>query len=158
MSDSPTPAEGSSESTGPDGVGDPASAALAEALSAEHAAVHGFEFVGGAAGDKTRRERASAATYKHRALRDELHTAAMERGVDPPAARTSYPLPEGRGGADMDSFAAGLEQTTMDAYLWLSAAEDTDLRMTAARVLQEATVRSLEWGAELDALPGFGDG
>lgn len=145
MSESPAPAEG----------GDPTAAALAEALSAEHAAVYGFEFVGGAAGDETRRERASEAAYEHKALRDALHAAAVERGIDPPPASASYPLPEGRGGDDMDAFAVGLEETTMSACLWLSSSADTDLRITAARVLQEATVRSLVWGADLDALPGF---
>ncbi|WP_017581786.1 ferritin-like domain-containing protein [Nocardiopsis valliformis] len=145
MTESPTPAEAE----------DPTAAALAEALSAEHAAVYGFEFVGGAAGDQPRRERASAAAYEHKALRDALHAAAVERGIDPPPALASYPLPEGRGGDDMDAFAAGLEETTMSACLWLSASADTDLRITAARILQEATVRALVWGSELDSLPGF---
>lgn len=161
MSDSPTPAEGSQDPEGsasPAEGDDPTAAALAEALSAEHAAVYGFEFLGGAAGDQTRRESASAAAYEHKALRDALHTAAVERGVDPPPALASYPLPEGRDGSDMDSFAVGLEETTMSAYLWLSSSADTDLRITAARGLQEATVRSLAWGAELDPLPGFEDG
>lgn len=158
MSDSPAPAEDSHSpggSASPTEGGDPAAAALAEALSAEHAAVYGFEFVGGAAGDQTRRERASTAAYEHKAMRDALHAAAVERGVDPPPALASYPLPGGRSGDDMDSFAVGLEETTMTAYLWLSSSAETDLRITAARVLQEATVRSLVWGAELDPLPGF---
>ncbi|MBE3002080.1 DUF4439 domain-containing protein, partial [Nocardiopsis sp. HNM0947] len=38
---------------------------------------------------------------------------------------------------------------------WLTAADDTDLRVTGARLLQQATVRALEWGGELDALPGY---
>ncbi|WP_017584945.1 ferritin-like domain-containing protein [Nocardiopsis ganjiahuensis] len=160
MSDSPAPAESPQspeEGAGPTGGGDPTAAALAEALSAEHAAVYGFEFVGGAAGDETRRERASAAAYEHKAMRDTLHAAAVERDIDPPPALASYSLPEGRSGTDMDEFAAGLEETTMSAYLWLSSSPDTDLRITAARVLQEATVRSLVWGAGLDPLPGFGE-
>ncbi len=161
MSESPTPAQGSREpgaDASPSEDGDPTAAALAEALSAEHAAVYGYEFVGGAAGDRTRRERASASAYEHKALRDALHAASVERGVDPPAALASYPLPEGRDDGDMDDFAVRLEETTMSAYLWLSASADTDLRVTAARSLQEATVRSLEWGAELDPLPAFDRG
>ncbi|PWV50210.1 ferritin-like domain-containing protein [Nocardiopsis sp. L17-MgMaSL7] len=158
MSEIPTPAGGSQgpgTDPSPSEGGDPTGAALAEALSAEHAAVYGYEFVGGAAGDRTRRERASASSYEHKALRDALHAASVERGVDPPAALASYPLPQGRDGGDMDDFAVELEETTMSAYLWLSASADTELRVTAARGLQESTVRSLEWGAELDSLPGF---
>ncbi|GAB3749244.1 ferritin-like domain-containing protein [Nocardiopsis nanhaiensis] len=157
MSDSATPLETAAESPATEEDGDPTAAALAEALSAEHAAVYGFEFIGGAAEDEDRRDRASEAAYQHKALRDALHEAAVERDVDPPPALSSYPLPEGRSGEDMDSFAADLETTSVDAYLWLSASADTDLRTTAARSLQEATVRSLEWGAELDPLPGFGE-
>ncbi|MEU3017933.1 ferritin-like domain-containing protein [Nocardiopsis sp. NPDC007018] len=158
MSKSPAPAQGThgpGAAASPSEGGDPSGAALAEALSAEHAAVYGYEFVGGAADDKKRRERASSSAHEHKALRDALHAASVERGMDPPAALASYPLPEGRGDGAMDGFAVGLEHTTMSAYLWLSASDDTDLRVTAARALQEATVRSLEWDAALDPLPGF---
>ncbi|MBR8743812.1 ferritin-like domain-containing protein [Nocardiopsis sp. MG754419] len=133
---------------------DPTAEALAEALSAEHAAVYGFEFVGGA-GDEGRRERASSAALEHKALRDALREAALERDLEAPPAAASYPIPEGRSGEDMDAFAAGLEGATVEAYLWLTASPDTDLRITAARALQEATLRSLRWGAPLDVLPGF---
>lgn len=156
VSESPTPAEGEEAPERSDRGLDPTSEALAEALRAEHAAVHGFEFIGGAAGDEDRRERASAAIYQHKALRDVLREAAVERGLEAPPALASYPIPQGREGADMDAFAAGLEGAAMEAYLWLASSPDTDLRVTAVRALQEATVRSLRWGAELDVLPGFG--
>ncbi|AFR06949.1 ferritin-like domain-containing protein [Nocardiopsis alba] len=153
MSDSPNPEEtGSPE---PREGSDPSAEALAEAVSAEHAAVYGCEFVGGAAGDEGRRERASAFARQHKALRDTLRDAARERDWEAPPAKASYPLPEGRGDEEMDAFAAELERRTMEAHLWLSSSPDTDLRITAARALQEATARSLDWGAELDALPGF---
>lgn len=155
MSESSTPTGDQEARESPDEGSDPTAEALAEALSAEHAAVYGFEFIGGAAGDEDRRERASAAAYQHKALRDMLREAAVERDLQAPPAFASYPIPEGREGGDMDTFAAGLEGATMEAYLWLSSSPDTDLRVTAARALQEATVRSLRWGAELDVLPGF---
>lgn len=145
MSETPTPSEGT----------DPTAQALAEALRAEHAAVYGFEFVGGAAGDEGRRERASTAAVEHKALRDALRDAAVERDLEAPPALPAYPIPEGRDGDGMDTFAAGLEGATMEAYLWLTSSGDTDLRITAARALQEATLRSLDWGAEPDAFPGF---
>ena len=154
MSQSPDPARDEPREDPEEGE-DSTAAALGEALSAEHAAVHGFEFIGGAAGDEGRRERASAAAYQHKALRDTLREAAVERGLDAPTALASYPLPRERGGADMDAFATGLEEATVRAYLWLVSSTDTDLRVTAARALQEATSRSLRWGAELDVLPGF---
>ena len=145
MSESPTPNEDT----------DPTAEALAEALRAENAAVYGFEFVGGAAGDEGRRERASTAAVEHKALRDALRDAAAERDLEAPPALSSYPIPDGRDGSDMDTFAAELEGATMEAYLWLTSSGDTDLRVTAARALQEATLRSLGWGAEPDAFPGF---
>ncbi|WP_285733376.1 ferritin-like domain-containing protein [Nocardiopsis sp. ATB16-24] len=129
--------------------------ALAEALRAEHAAVYGYEHIGGAAEDEDRRERARDTAYNHKALRDALHAAAVERGLRPPPALTSYPLSEGRDADSVDSYAVGLEEATARAYLWLTASRDTDLRVTGARALQEATVRALKWGAALDALPGF---
>ncbi|RKS05177.1 uncharacterized protein DUF4439 [Nocardiopsis sp. Huas11] len=144
---SETPAGDEGTDTGPD--------ALAEALRAEHAAVYGYEYLGGTADDQGRRERALAETAKHKALRDALHAAAVERGLDPPPALASYPLPEGHGDGDVDAFAVELEGTTARAYLWLTASEDAELRWTAARALQETTVRALTWGGELDALPGF---
>lgn len=138
----------------PGGSPEPA-AALAEALSAEHAAVYGYEFIGGAAEDEERRERASTLAQEHKALRDELHTALVERGADPPPALSSYPLPSDLDGESIDAFAADLEGTSTRAYLWLTAAEETELRLTGARRLQEAAVRVLEWGGGPDALPGF---
>lgn len=154
MNESPTLAEGEPRKN-PDGGEDPTAAALAEALSAEHAAVYGFEFIGGAAVDEGRRERASRAVYQHKALRDVLREAAVERGLQAPSALASYPLPQERGDQDMDAFATGLEGAAVAAYLWLTSSTDTDLRVTAARALQETTLRSLGWGAELDVLPGF---
>ena len=71
--------------------------ALAEALSAEHSAVYGYEFIGGAADDEGRRDRASSLVQEHKALRDELHTALVERGAEPPPALSSYPLPSDLG-------------------------------------------------------------
>ncbi|MFD3686166.1 ferritin-like domain-containing protein [Nocardiopsis sp. NPDC058631] len=138
----------------PDGS-DPGPEALAEALSAEHAAVYGYEFVGGAAGDEDRRERALEAAQQHKALRDALRAAAVERGIEAPSAPASHPLPEERGGEALDAFAVGLEETAARAYLWLAASADTGLRLEGARALQETTLRGLEWGGELDALPGF---
>lgn len=150
MSESPASTPGATDpgrDAGPD--------ALAEALSAEHAAVYGYEFVGGAAGDQDRRDRALVAAQQHKALRDALRAEAVERGVEAPSALASYPLPEERDGGSVDAFAAGLEETAARAYLWLTASSDTGLRLRAARALQETAVRALGWGGELDALPGF---
>ncbi|OLT28109.1 hypothetical protein BJF83_01025 [Nocardiopsis sp. CNR-923] len=129
--------------------------ALAEALAAEHAAVHGYEFLRGVAESAPRRDSAGEHARRHKALRDTLHAAAVDRGVEPEPARPSYPLPEERDQASLDAYATGLEETAARAYLWLAASDDAELRSTAARALQETTVRALRWGGALDALPGF---
>ncbi|MFI6574259.1 DUF4439 domain-containing protein [Nocardiopsis sp. NPDC050513] len=129
--------------------------ALAEALAAEHAAVHGYEYLRGVAEDAPRRDAAGGYARRHKTLRDALHAAAVDRGVEPEPARASYPLPEERDQAGLDAYATGLEETAARAYLWLAASDDAGLRSTAARALQETTVRALVWGGGLDALPGF---
>ena len=88
-------------------------------------------------------------------MRDELHTALVERGAEPPPALSSYPLPSDLGDKSIDAFAVDLEGTSARAYLWLAASREPELRLTGARRLQEAAVRALEWGGEPDALPGF---
>ncbi|WP_026122642.1 ferritin-like domain-containing protein [Nocardiopsis halotolerans] len=130
-------------------------AALAEALRTEHAAVHGYEFIGGVAEDQGRRDRAGSTAHEHKTLRDALQNAALERDVQPPPAQASYPITEDYGDDAIDAYAVSLEHAAARAYLWLTAARDTDLRVMGARALQETTVRSLEWGGALDALPGF---
>ena len=144
--------EGRAEDTEPTPTG---TDALAEALSAEHSAVYGYEFIGGAADDEGRRDRAISLVQEHKALRDELHTALVERGAEPPPALSSYPLPSDLGDKSIDAFAVDLEGTSARAYLWLAASREPELRLTGARRLQEAAVRALEWGGEPDALPGF---
>ncbi|MFD6097949.1 ferritin-like domain-containing protein [Nocardiopsis flavescens] len=129
--------------------------ALAEALSAEHAAVYGYEFAGGAGGGLDYRTRAGEAALVHKALRDELHGLAVASGVRLKPAPAWYPLPEERGDEALDAFLLGLEEDTARAYAWLSSARDTDLRTTGARNLQGAAVRVLELGGDPGALPGF---
>ncbi|WP_017599457.1 ferritin-like domain-containing protein [Nocardiopsis lucentensis] len=129
--------------------------ALAEALGAEHAAVYGYEYLRGVAGDQGRRDAAGEYSRLHKALRDTLHDAAVELGVGPETARSSYPLPSDQDAASLDAYAVGMEETTARAYVWLTAADDPALRSTAARALQAATVRALVWGGGLDTLPGF---
>ncbi|MBB6118632.1 ferritin-like domain-containing protein [Nocardiopsis algeriensis] len=151
MSESPLAAR-------PEDEADAGPQALAEALRAEHAAVYGYEFVGGAADGEGDRERARTTALDHKALRDELHALAVARGFDPPPAKNSYPLPRERDSGSLRAFAVGLEEAAARAYLWLAAAQDTELRVTGARNLQGATLRTLEWGGELDPLPGFDQG
>ena len=129
--------------------------ALAEALAAEHAAVYGYEFAGGAGDDLDFRSRAGEAALVHKALRDELHALSVAAGVDPTPAQAAYPLPKERDNASLDAFLLGLEEGAARAYAWLSAARDTDLRTTGARLLQEAAVRVVECGGDPGALPGF---
>lgn len=146
--------EAPSGSEEPEAAGDGMSA-LAEALRAENAAVYAYEFVAGAAGDEGRSEHGLALASEHKVARTELRQAILDREGSPPAVEPTYPLPSGRDGDTLDDFAVGVENTCAHAALWLTAADDTDLRVTGARLLQQATVRALEWGGELDALPGY---
>ncbi|MFL1382408.1 DUF4439 domain-containing protein, partial [Nocardiopsis protaetiae] len=115
--------------------------ALALALAAEHAAVYGYEFAGGAGDDLDYRTRAKEAALVHKAQRDELHALSVAAGVEPTPALATYPLPGERDNASLDAFLLGLEEAAARAYAWLSAARGTDLRTAGARGLQEAAVR-----------------
>ncbi|MGI5118541.1 ferritin-like domain-containing protein [Marinactinospora thermotolerans] len=144
MSASPTPEE------------DAAITALQAALRAEYAAIHGYGFIG--ARSRETRARAHVDLDAHRGLRDRLRAELVERDAEPVAAESAYALPEQDDTGALTAFAVRLEETTAQAYLELSAVPDQRLRDLAARSLQSATVRSLVWGAQLAAFPGFPGG
>ncbi|QVQ53665.1 ferritin-like domain-containing protein [Spiractinospora alimapuensis] len=131
-------------------------AALQQALAAEHAAVHGYGFVGAHSveGDRTRSRWHRDA---HRRQRDELRDALLALDATPVPSESAYPPPESTDATALSDFAMGMEERCSQAYLELSGVADPWLRELAARNLAEATIRALAWGAELPTYPGFAD-
>ncbi|ASU83015.1 DUF4439 domain-containing protein [Nocardiopsis gilva YIM 90087] len=128
--------------------------ALQRALRAEHAAVYGYAYIAAHCAD-ARRERSHEHLDAHRAQRDALSSLLAERKVEPDPSESSYDLPDSTDDADLDAQATGLEELTAQGYLELAAASDPVLRELAARSLQSATVRGLQWGGKLAPFPGF---
>jgi len=147
---------GTSEPT-PTETADAAVAALRDALLAEHAAVYGYGFAAAGIGADLR-ELCLAHLEEHRAWRDALHGELAARNTVPPGGEDAYQLPEEDGTEALRAFAAGLEETTAQAYLELAAVPDTGLRDLAGRALREATRRTLALGGTLSAFPGFPGG
>lgn len=141
----------------PSGEAGAATAALRDALLAEHAAVYGYSFAA-AHTDADLRSLCLSHLEKHRAWRDTLHSALVARDAVPPGGEDAYQLPEHTGPEELRSFAAGLEETTAQAYLELAAVPDAGLRDLAGRALGEATLRMLALGGRLSAFPGFPGG
>ncbi|RCV48332.1 ferritin-like domain-containing protein [Marinitenerispora sediminis] len=131
--------------------------ALQNALLAEHAAVYGYAFVGANSTDGAR-ELSYTCLDAHRAQRDTLRAELLERGAEPEAGAAAYDLPAATDAEGLRAFAVELEEQTAQSYLELAGAGAPDLRDLAGRSLQSATVRSLTWGADLPAFPGFPGG
>ncbi|QBI55582.1 ferritin-like domain-containing protein [Streptomonospora litoralis] len=130
--------------------------ALQAALSAEHAAVYAYGYIG-ARSDGAQRERCYAHLDAHRGQRDTLRIELRDRGATPDPGKAAYDLPGGDSGADLAAYARSVEQQTAQSYLELAAAPGTAVRELALRSLRDATLRAVEWGAELPAFPGFPD-
>ncbi|MDS1270560.1 ferritin-like domain-containing protein [Lipingzhangella sp. LS1_29] len=134
--------------------------ALNTALASEHAAVHGYGFVGATA-EEPDRGHAATALDEHRHWRDALRDAVLDQGAEPVPAEPGYPLPTDEGGSpdevDLRVFATELERDVCEAYLQLAAATDETVRTLACIALQEATVRRLQWEPTptLPAFPGY---
>jgi Domain of unknown function (DUF4439) len=131
-------------------------AALQAALAAEHAAIYGYGVLG-AVLTGVRQERARRAWEIHRTRRDRLHAVISERGTTPVAARPAYQLPfpvdSGRAAARL---AATLEDGVTAAYLAVVGVAGPHLRRYAARAMQEAVVRAIQWrGSAPTAFPGL---
>ncbi|HLU96288.1 MAG TPA: ferritin-like domain-containing protein [Thermobifida alba] len=136
---------------------DAATAALRDALLAEHAAVHGYGFAAARIGAELR-DLCLSHLEEHRAWRDTLHDALVAREAVPPGGEDAYQLPADTAGEALRDFAAGLEETTAQAYLELAAAPDSGLRDLAGRALRETTLRVLALGGRLSVFPGFPGG
>ncbi|MDA0567838.1 ferritin-like domain-containing protein [Streptomonospora sp. S1-112] len=132
--------------------------ALQRALRAEHAAVYAYAYIGARSRDEDRRLLCYEYLDAHRGRRDTLKEELRERDAVPAAGESSYALPDSDSGEALADYAVDVEDQTAEAYLELAAAPDSALRELALRSLQEATLRAMEWGADLPVFPGFPGG
>lgn len=164
-------APGSSSSgptTGPTGTGAAGSAraetaALQDALAAEHAAVWGYGTVGAALPTDGRAVVGTSAEA-HRDLRDRVATLLTTRGADPVPTEGAYQLPfPVLSAVDAARLAVSLEDGTTAAWVWvLDQAADRDVRALAVGAAAAAEVRAVGWRQQAgtnpvtSATPGLG--
>ena len=130
-------------------------AALRDALAAEHAVVYGYG-VAGARLSGTARRRAERLVDRHRAGRDELVSIVRDRGGDPVAAAPTYALPFPVRTAEQARALATLLEERL-AAVWADAVADLtgDLRRLAVDRMTEAAVAAARWRGGSVPFPGL---
>lgn len=139
-------------------------AALREALAAEHAAVWGYAVVG-AALEVEARPPATAAETTHRDVRDRVTALLEERGADPVPVEGAYSLPfPVLSAVDAAALAVVLEDGVAAAWVRvLDQAAGRAVREIALGWLSAAETRAVSWRgaagktpvtAALPGLPG----
>ena len=121
-------------------------AALRDALAAEHTAVWGYGVVGAAAGPDGRAG-VSAAENAHREIRDRLTALLEERKADPVPPQAAYELPfPVLSPVDAAKLAVVLEDGVAAAWVRVldQAAEDA-ARQLAVETLGATEVRAVAW-------------
>jgi Domain of unknown function (DUF4439) len=121
-------------------------AALREALAAEHAAVWGYGVVG-AALDRDARQSATDSETVHRDVRDRLVALLDERKADPVPAEAAYTLPfPVLSATDAAALAVVLENGVSSAWVHvLGGAADRDVRQLAVDTLSGTEMRAVAW-------------
>ncbi len=140
-------------------------AALREALAAEHAAVWGYGVVGAALATEARPP-ATAAETAHRDVRDQVTALLEERDADPVRAEGAYSLPfPVLSAVDAAALAVVLEDGVAAAWVRvLDQAAERSVRELAVGWLGAAEVRAVSWrGAAgktpvTSAFPGLPEG
>jgi hypothetical protein len=129
-------------------------AALREALAAEHAAVWGYGVVG-AALEGDARPPATAAESTHRDVRDRVTALLDERGADPVPAEGAYRLPfPVLSAVDAAALAVVLEDGVAAAWVRvLDQAADRAVREYAVGCLTDAEARAVSWRAAAGQSP-----
>ncbi len=155
---SPSSATGSSGSAAPPsgeaGSARAETAALQDALAAEHAAVWGYGTVGAALAGEDRTP-VTGAVEAHRDLRDRLSGLITDRGAEPVPTRPAYQLPfPVLSAVDAARLAAQLEDGTTTAWVWvLDQAADRAVRELAVGAAAAAEVRAVPWRARAGSTP-----
>ncbi|GLU46447.1 ferritin-like domain-containing protein [Nocardiopsis ansamitocini] len=127
---------------------------LQDALHAEHAAVYGYSYLGAQASERFEeafRERFNA----HRAQRDAVRTALVERAAEPVAGAAAYALPDDTDEDSLVNHADLLEQVAAQAYLELAGCTDPELRDLAGRSLRQTALSRAALALPLGPFPGF---
>ena len=157
-SPSPSPAS-TSTSTSSSGGAEAGStraetAALQEALAAEHAAVWGYGTVGAALAGADRTP-VVAAAEAHRDLRDQVAAVLTARGADPVPTQAAYQLPfPVLSAVDAARLAVTLEEGTTSAWVWvLDQAAERSVRETAVAAACAAEVRAVSWRPQAGVTP-----
>ena len=149
----------SGSSSTPDGDAEAGSAraetaALQDALAAEHAAVWGYGTVGAglAGGDSSS---VAVAAEAHRDLRDRLVALLTGRGVDPVPPRAAYQLPfPVLSAVDAARLAVTLEEGTTTAWVWvLDQAAERTVRELGVASASAAEVRAVAWRQQSGLAP-----
>jgi hypothetical protein len=130
-------------------------AALQNALAAEHAVIYGY----GVAGSMlTGAEQADARAdwTAHLAARDNLESMLAKLGATPVAASPAYQLPFAvTSAATAAKLAAALENGLTRAYLGVVAVSNPALRSFGARAMQTSANRAVAWSGITTAFPGM---
>jgi hypothetical protein len=121
-------------------------AALRDALAAEHTAVWGYGVVGAALGAQGRAG-ATTAENAHRDVRDQLTALLEERKAEPVPAKAGYELPfPVISPVDAAKLAVVLEDGVSAAWVWvLDQAAAKPARQLAVDVLAAAELRAVAW-------------
>ncbi len=129
-------------------------AALRDALAAEHAAVWGYGVVGAALDDPARAP-ATAAENEHRDVRDRLSALLEERGAEPVTALGAYALPfPVLSAVDAAALAVELEEGLARAWVRvLDQAAERSVREQAVAWLSAAELRAVAWRGVAGTVP-----
>lgn len=142
----------------------PDDAALADAITAEHATIYGYGFVSAHSGPDVN-QLVTESLSEHRARREAAIAMLASRSVSAPIAAIGYQLPISvTSPTDAANLAVRMEDD--DAVAWravLEQAKTADVRTFAAKALTECAVRAARWRQVLQtwpltkAFPGAGE-
>ncbi|WP_020575623.1 ferritin-like domain-containing protein [Actinopolymorpha alba] len=129
---------------------------LQQALAGVHAAIWGYAVLGPRLRNADR-ERGRQVYSGYRGLRDQLTSLIRARRTTPVAAEPAYALPfQVTSATTARRLAAHLEDGCAGVFADLVAGAATaDVRVFAARLLNECAERRLQWGSDPVAFPGL---
>ncbi|SCX53340.1 protein of unknown function [Klenkia marina] len=129
-------------------------AALQDALAAEHVAVWGYGTVG-AALPAADRSAVGSSAEAHRDLRDRVAALLTAQGVDPVPTEAAYALPfPVLSAVDAAALAVVLEDGTTTAWVWvLDQAAQRRTRELAVGAAAAAEVRAVTWRQRAGTTP-----
>jgi hypothetical protein len=135
--------------------------AVQKTLAAEHAAVHLYGVVGArlsASAQAALWERVREAYTVHRGRRDQLVAMLRAVGADPVAAEVTYDLPTPADTPSrLERAALLVEERCAAVYADMVGHTARANRQWALDALEDAAVRLLGFGGEMEPFPGIGE-